>query len=240
MRLFCFANAGGAASVFRLWPQALSPGVEVLAAQLPGHGSRWQERPLDSIPTLVDALVPPIAAHASLPFAFFGHSMGSTLAYALTAELARRGGPLPFHLFASSRRPPTMPSTEPPLHPLSDSDFVAEMMRRYGGIPAEVLAEPDLMALLLPALRADMRALETWQPGPATVLPCPVTAYGGTEDARTPRDHLEAWGEETRSGSRLRMFAGGHFYLESRRAELLADIAGVLASVPAHAREAST
>jgi surfactin synthase thioesterase subunit len=232
VRLFCFPHAGGAAVAFRLWPQGLPADVDVVAVQLPGRGTRWKEPAIDSIPGIVEALVPAMKPQMDVPFALFGHSMGSIVARALADELVQRGGPLPFHLFASSRRPPRMAGSESLLHPLSDSAFVDEMMRRYGGIPAEVLAEPELVALLLPALRADMRALETYRPEGGAPLPFPVTAYGGTEDSLNPREHIEAWRGETRSAFRARMFQGGHFYLEGRRAELLGDVGEALLAAP--------
>ncbi len=45
-------------------------------------------------------------------------------------------------------------------------------------IPAAVLAEPDLMKLLLPVLRADMTAVETYEYEQGSPLPCPITVSG--------------------------------------------------------------
>jgi len=230
-RLFCFGHAGGAAAAFRSWHQALPRSLDVCAVQLPGRANRMGEPAMRAIPAMVDALLPALIPNLDLPFAFFGHSMGSALAYAVTHELARRSAPLPVHLFVSGRRPPRIPDPDPPLHPLSDADFIAEINRRYGGIPPEVLAEPDLMALLLPTLRADLLALETYDPPAAAPLPCPVSAFGGADDPRTPRTHLEAWRDETRGAFRSRVFPGGHFYLEARRDEVLADLVATLSPV---------
>jgi surfactin synthase thioesterase subunit len=139
------------------------------------------------------------------------------------------GGPAPAHLVVSARRPPHLPGQEPAFHALPDPAFVAELQRRYGGIPAEILAQPEILALLLPTVRADITALELHRPARRPPLGCPITAFGGAEDALTPREHLEAWRGETRSAFRLRVFPGGHFYLEARRAELLGDLAATFA-----------
>jgi surfactin synthase thioesterase subunit len=82
---------------------------------------------------------------------------------------------------------------------------------------------------VLPALRADIAALETHQAARGAMLSCPVTAYGGTGDARTPPGHLEAWRETTTGAFRLRTYPGGHFYLVQQRVPLLDDIAASLA-----------
>ncbi len=230
-RLFCFPPAGVGASAYRLWHRTLPEGLDVCAVQPPGRESRLRDPPIPSIPGLVNALLPALQPHLDLPFAFFGHSMGAVVASEVARALMSQGGPTPYHLFVSARRPPHLRSLEPPLHLLPDGAFVAEIQRRYGGIPPEVMRHADVMALLLPALRADITALETHLPPSRPPLPCPISAFGGAEDRLTPRPHLEAWRGETSSTFRLRVFPGGHFYLNECRADLLADVAVTLAAI---------
>lgn len=227
--LFCFGYAGGSASIFRPWPAGLPAGLNLWAAQLPGRGNRLHEAPIASIPILVEALVAALRPHLGQPFALFGHSMGAVLAFEVARHLAENEGALPFHLFVSARRPPRMAGLDSPLHSLPDHEFVQEIDRRYGGIPAEIRQSPEVLALLLPALRADIAALETFLPAPRAPLSCPISAFGGMQDRRAPRDHLEAWRAETKGPFRIRCFAGGHFYLDARRDEVLADLSATLA-----------
>lgn len=220
-RLFCFPYAGVGAAVYRSWPTGLPEEVEMCAIQLPGRANRLHEPACASIPALVNSLMHALLPHLDLPFAFFGHSMGAVLAYEVVRALHSCGGPLPKHLVLSSRRPPHVPDPEPPLHVLPDDRFVAEIECRYGGIPPEVKAEPDLMALLLPCLRADIEALETFHPPPRPALPLPITVFGGLFDQMVPQSHLEAWRSETSAAFRVHTFAGGHFYMDSHRVDLL-------------------
>lgn len=179
-RLICFPPAGLGAAVFRSWANELPAGVGLCAVQLPGRTSRFREPAMTSIAELVDAITDAIARLPELPFAFFGHSMGAVLANEVARRLMLLSLPVPRHLIVSGRRPPQLADRNPPIGDLPDTAFVAEIDRRYGGIPREIMANPDVLALLLPGLRADMIALETFRPGPRHPLPVPISAFGGT------------------------------------------------------------
>ncbi len=160
-RLICLPYAGGGPATYRPWSQHLPDDVEVVAVQFPGREPPYREPPLDSIADLVASLLPPLAERADLPFALFGHSMGALVAFEATLAMERDGGPSPSLLFVSSRRPPDEPADHAPVHDLPDDAFVDAMVHRYNAVPEIVRREPDLMALLLPVLRADIRAFET-------------------------------------------------------------------------------
>ena len=138
-RLFCFPHAGVGAAVFRLWPVGLPVELEMCGVQLPGRTTRLAEPAVTSLPMLADAVAQAITPYIDIPFAFFGHSMGAVLAAEVTRTLAASGLALPRHLFVSGRRPPHVPDPELPLSGLSDAEFVAEINRRYGGIPPAIL-----------------------------------------------------------------------------------------------------
>jgi surfactin synthase thioesterase subunit len=117
----------------------------------------------------------------------------------------------------------------PPLHPLPDDAFIETTASRYGGIPAEVLSDPELIALFLPTLRADTRASETYEYRDAPALSCPIQVFGGLHDPTTSMSGLEAWREQTRAGSAVQRFQAGHFFLRPHGVEMAATIARVLA-----------
>jgi medium-chain acyl-[acyl-carrier-protein] hydrolase len=229
MRLFCFPYAGVGASAFRLWAAGLPDSVEMCAVQLPGRESRLREPALRRIDAIVAALLPALRPHLDVPFAFFGHSMGAVVASELTTALALAGDPMPQHVFLSARRAPHMPDRDPPLTGLQDAEFVAEINRRYGGIPEEVLRDQEVLELLLPCLRCDIEALESHRPTVDRLIPCPLTVFGGTEDRRATRAELDAWSATAAGAFRVRMFPGDHFYINTRRADVLADVAATLA-----------
>jgi medium-chain acyl-[acyl-carrier-protein] hydrolase len=234
LRLFCFPYAGVGASCYRAWPALLPPEFELCAVQPPGREGRLREPPFRSIPELVEAAAAGLEPYFDRPFAFFGHSMGALVAFEV-ARLLRRGGRTgPCWLFASGRRGPRVPDREPPLQHLPDAEFVAEIQRRYGGIPDQVLQHRELLELLLPGLRADVAALDTYVYRPGEPLDCPVTAFGGMADKMTLAEDLDAWRAETRGAFELEMFPGGHFFIDEARPRVVervvATLRGVLAA----------
>lgn len=229
-RLFCFPYAGAGASTYRLWSRELPAGVEVIAIQPPGRENRLREAGLTSIGAMVEALVPELLPKLDVPYALFGHSMGAIVAFETARALEGRGEALaPKHVFLSGRRAAQLAVRESPIHQLSDASFLEQVQQRYGAIPESLLREAELMALLLPCLRADFAALESFHPGLRGPLACAISVFGGSDDSLAPLDELEAWRSQTTGAFRVRQFEGGHFYLTPRRAELLADLATTLA-----------
>lgn len=225
LNLFCFPYAGGGAQVFRRWQEAFPPDkqVQVYAAQYPGRASRLREPPIKDCRAMVEALAPFILPLTERPFAFFGHSMGAIVAFELARLLRRRHGREPVRLFVSGRRAPQVPSQEPPTYELPDAEFVEEL-RRLNGTPQEVLEHPELMQLMLPIIRADFTLTQSYVYEPEPPLDCPITVFGGTDDADVSREHLSAWCEHTTAPCALQMFAGDHFFLNVARDDLVRAI----------------
>jgi medium-chain acyl-[acyl-carrier-protein] hydrolase len=228
LRLFCFPHAGGGTVGYRRWAEVLPEAVEVCLVQLPGRESRFREPPFLSMTALVGALADALPLQQGRPFAFYGHSMGTLVAFDLARELRRQSRPGPAHLFVSGRGAPPVRSASPPLHGLPDPEFLQEL-RRMGGTPREVLDNAELMRVFLPVLRADFTLAETYACDPEPPLDCPISAFAGTDDRAWPRAGLEAWREQTRSAFHLRMYPGGHFFIRSDEGPFLAALSEDLA-----------
>lgn len=220
--------------MFRPWADVLPPEVEVCPVQLPGRENRLAESPFDRVEPLVQALADAVQPFLTLPFAVFGHSNGALIGFELARTLRARGRPGPVHFFASGRRAPDLPADREPTHHLPTPEFLADL-QELGGLPAELLEHEELLSLLLPTLRADVAIHETYQFTEQTPLECPITAYGGLADPKVSREQVDAWGRHTRGPFVLRMFPGGHFFLQDDRTLFLRtfsiDLHHVLAAV---------
>ncbi|MEL6166715.1 MAG: thioesterase domain-containing protein, partial [Cyanobacteria bacterium J06628_3] len=188
--------------------------------QLPGRERRLSEPAFTRIEPLIEELKSAILPHLNQPFAFFGYSMGSLIAFELTRSLRRDYQLYPQHLFVCAYRSPQLPKTKPPIHDLPDAEFIEEL-RSLNGTPAEILANDELMALLIPTLRADFAVIETYNYYDETPLDCPITALGGLEDTEATREELAAWSSQTNHNFTLHMLPGNHFFINSARSQLL-------------------
>ncbi len=223
VRLFCFAHAGGGGAAYRPWRQSMAPDVDVRPVVLPGREARIRELPYRRVEQLLDPLCEALEPYLDRPYALFGHSLGSILAY----EVARRfsagphGGPA--LLVVSGRRAPRLPSSRRTFATMPDPEFLSAL-GVLGGTPPEVLGERRLLEMLLPALRADFELNESYRTLPGPRLTCPVAAYMGSDDPEVDRTELLAWGGETTGEFSMRVFRGGHFYVKDEAGDVLGAV----------------
>ncbi|MFT3776142.1 MAG: thioesterase domain-containing protein [Minicystis sp.] len=222
LRLFCFPYSGGGASSFRGWADAM-PSLEVCAIQAPGRETRMREPAFVRMEPLVADLTKAIRPLLDRPFAFFGHSLGSFVAFETARALRREGAPLPRHLFLSGCPSPQTHVIEHPIHDLDDAKLV-EAIRRYQGTPDEVMKNDELMKLVLPLLRSDFTIYETYAPPSEPPFDIPITALGGLQDDHATREQLDGWRAHTTKSFVLRMFPGGHFFVHAVRSQLLGTV----------------
>ncbi|MFH8565753.1 thioesterase II family protein [Streptomyces sp. NPDC017988] len=210
-RLFVFPHAGAGASAYRLAAH-LPDTVEVCTVQLPGRENRFTEPALTSLDDAVAALAPLIAGHSDLPYAFFGHSMGSLIAFETARRLRVLGAPLPERLFLSGMRAPGLPDRDP-RHGLPDDELLAAS-------DLDVLGA-ELRELLLPVLRADLTLCETYTHRREAPLPCPLTVLAGSDDDSVDGTELAGWREHTSADFTLHLFPGArHLYVRGAERHL--------------------
>lgn len=233
-RLICFPHAGGAATYYFPLSRALSPDVDVVAMQYPGRQDRLAEKPAVTIAELADGAYTALRDQRAIgagggrgrgrsrgeePVALFGHSMGAIVAFEVALRMRRDGMAPPSRLFVSGRRAPSTKRDEALVHTLDRAALIAQL-RRVGGTDEKILGNPDLQELFLPTIRSDYQAIETYRYQPGPPLNCPITALTGDNDAAVTPQEAAAWEAHGTGRFDLRVYTGGHFYLEDHTAEV--------------------
>ncbi|MFI8391490.1 thioesterase II family protein [Streptomyces sp. NPDC085540] len=212
VRLVCFPHAGGAAPFYHPLAAAVGEAAEVLAVQYPGRQDRRDEPACVSIAELADRVHDEIQAWTDRPLVFFGHSMGAVVGYEVTRRMQRQGDHNPLGLIVSGRRAPCLPSVERNIHLRGDVGLIDEL-RRQNGTAASLLEDEEIVRMILPSLRGDYRAIETYRHQDGPELTCPITGLTGDEDPGATVEQVAAWENHTHAAFEMRVFPGGHFYL---------------------------
>ncbi|MFI6345280.1 thioesterase II family protein [Streptomyces sp. NPDC050560] len=217
-RVVCFPHAGGSASYFFPVSKALAPSLDVVCLQYPGRQDRRAEPCLDTLDQFADHVTEALAPWRDLPLVFFGHSLGAVIAFETARRLQADGTELAA-LFASGRRGPATVRDER-VHLRPDDALVAEL-RSLSGTDGAVLGDEEILRMILPAVRSDYRAVETYEFRAGETLRCPLTVLVGDADEKVTLDEARTWEQHTTGPFRMRVFPGGHFYLNHHQAEIL-------------------
>jgi surfactin synthase thioesterase subunit len=212
VRLVLFPPAGSGGTIYRDWHTLLPADITAQVVQLPSRLARWNEEAYTEISPLVEILLEVLDAELDgRPYAFFGHSMGAQLAYALTQAIERDGRVNPVLLAASGWAPrgfatPTLAFSQRPEPALID------WVRSVGLLPDEIATDPAGLALVIPALRADLALCASYVDEPAT-LACPVVTYSGSADPLLSAGAMDSWTSRSDACLGHLTLSGGHSYL---------------------------
>jgi surfactin synthase thioesterase subunit len=209
-RLVCLPHAGGSATFYFPVSRALSPRIDVVGVQYPGRQDRRHEAFLTTVEALADRVADLLHGRTDLPLALFGHSMGALVAYEVACRLESDGIPVA-GLFVSGRRAPSRHRDEN-VHTRTDDGVIAEL-RRLSGTEMDLLGDEDVVRMILPVVRNDYRAVETYRPTGCERLATPIVAFTGTDDPVASVDEVASWADHTTGPFELVTLAGGHFFL---------------------------
>ena len=248
--VFCFAHAGGTASTYAPWSRALNgslqaAAIEIVGIEQPGHGMRMDEELCADVPRLANGIARSIQQELMrtprLEYGFYGHSLGAVIAFETARVLARLGVRGPGRLFVGACRTPEMPPVRPTVGHLLENEFIKAVQQRYGGIPAAVLEEPELLEMILPVMRADFAAYENYRYQARTDqlrldqvqenrirpdLGCPITAFAGMSDPVVRAEDMAGWAHHTSGPFHLHAVPGDHFFMAQSRDRVLDIISG--------------
>ncbi|WP_158628920.1 thioesterase II family protein [Dyella choica] len=234
LTILFFHYAGGNSGVYRSLSKLISTDVHIVAVEMPGRAKRFTEPPIDNMEVVAECIASALHdARATLPsndLVFFGHSVGAKIALAVAQTISQKNALKLRKLIASGSRAPHLPRKGPTLHDLPQAEFINEL-RNYGGTPAAILEDSDLLELLTPMLRSDFKLAENHQRHTSQPIACDIHVFGGAQDAMVETDLLDAWSMHTVGRCDVKLFSGGHFFLHDDERNVAIAIDHILASV---------
>ncbi|XP_071475768.1 S-acyl fatty acid synthase thioesterase, medium chain [Marmota flaviventris] len=213
-KLICFPWAGSGSTYFAKWGQNICDTLEVSCLRLAGRESRLEEPFAKDINNVVEEII-----HALLPiirdkpFAFFGHSLGSYIAFMTSLHLKEKYKLEPMHLFVSSMTTPYSKAWPkiPKLNELTEEE-INSLLIEFGGTPMSFFDDEQLLQESIPKLLADIQLMSShsFDKLSKAVLACDLTCFVGSEDV--VKD-VEAWKDMTNGTVDIHVLPGNHFYL---------------------------
>lgn len=208
MKVLLFSYAGSLGNAYRKWEHVNSQRIKFLSMEYPGKGQRsheaaaksWKELILDGVEQVTHL------TEDSEPYFLFGHSMGAKVAYDVCLSLQQQKKKLPACIFFSGTKPFSKKDNL-----FLDNDILfRDKMLRLGGIPQEVLDEPELAEYIFSILRGDAQLIDEFIFDPEFKISVPAIVFEGIDDAIGTKDE---WRDVLGNKHELKQFPGGHFFI---------------------------
>ncbi len=216
INLICLPYAGGALSFFKSWKEILDTGIKILPIELSGRGTRYDEPCPNSIDEVIDDIFPMVKEEieSGIPYAIFGHSLGTLVAFELVKRIQVEEIPNPLHIFFSGRATPDIKDNSLELAVKPDEYFLEEL-KKYPGIPVEIIKYPELLKYFLPVMRVDLQLVGEYTPKRSirNEVPCDISVLFGEKDHNYKLEDVKRWSTVTSADSTFYYFNGGHFFI---------------------------
>jgi medium-chain acyl-[acyl-carrier-protein] hydrolase len=178
--------------------------------------------PLTSVAEIAADVATRYAEAFTQPYALYGHSFGSYVAYEVACLLSGDLGIPPSRLIVAACPPPPAERAEDTIHLESDA-AVEEYVRSHAATPEEVFASRELRALMMRSVRADLEAVETYTVSRGAAVNVPITAISGSADPDVTPAEMLGWRAFTHGSFDRRIVDGDHFFVQ-RSADALIDV----------------
>ena len=257
MKLICIPpNAGGVQS-FANWDTMLQlHDVQMLVVTPPGWLGRDRETCMNDMKEIVGEATQALLGHIQdCPFAIYGHSMGSLVAFEVACRLQDEHGISPRHLMVGAFYAPHLPYPHPRdfniptavFHPGTPLDTVLKHMSSFTFIhkPPEVFRDLNPWAVsrfrsfVLPCVESGLHICKRYA-GDRRRLSCGITAFSGKEDLFAEWAAVEAWRQYAVNDGEFKHItvSAGHYFMRSHYRDILTvlltlDSAGPPASATA-------
>ncbi|MEU3850375.1 alpha/beta fold hydrolase [Streptomyces sp. NPDC029554] len=215
--IVCFPHAGAGALYYGKWRHAFRDGVDLRVVQYPFRERRMSTPMPASAGALAGEIFAEFAEVLRGPYALWGHSMGSVIAYEVAKLAQQRLDNPPLVFFGSGSSAPCE-SRFTRVQDLDTPQGFDDVLRRYGGVGEEVLRDAGFVKYLAPVIEADLRLMGGYEDTAREKLRCPIVLMQGREDTVTS----DRWADYTDEPFEVLEYDGGHFFHDAHRASMAA------------------
>lgn len=214
VQLFIFPHAGGSDLSYLSLERKLQVTGTTFTICYPGRAKRFSEPFANDIPALARDCMDIIMLNRQhdLPMVFLGHSLGALVAYETMKCIRTSGAALPELVFLTGRSGPCEAPVNMGRHKLSDEELII-YLSAMGGIPDNLLTNPDFISFFLPVIRNDLRLNDTYKYCEDTKFDIPFVMLNGSNDNIASSQALLSWQKETIGMCSHEFLEGGHFFL---------------------------
>lgn len=237
IQLFCFPYAGGRSDFYKKWKKRYNSNsfFEIELVEYSGRGEKIGAPLIKDFTEIVTQLADEITRRINGQFAFFGHSLGAILAFEIAKKIKMDQKILPAGLFLSGCPAPDYLPDQISLQDLSDDEFIAKIIQ-LGGIPQEIINEPEPLKFFLPYLKNDFSLIDTYTSLNTDLFTIPLVVFTGDKDPKVSIKQVMGWENYTNSFFECHVMPGDHFFVKDEGAILekislhLSKIIGVSAT----------
>lgn len=162
MDIFAFPYAFGNSSVFFELKNELSPSINLIPFDYPGHGMRLSENLLYSIEEIADDAFEQIHDKTQKPYSLLGYSMGCLVVFELFKILRKKGMRLPSFIILMAHDGKGGRFDKEHFENFG-TDNVRRILSEYGETSELVLNNDEMMSILTPIVKADSIALRDYR-----------------------------------------------------------------------------
>ena len=184
--------------------------LEFIPLTTPGKDQRLSETLLTDMHELADQYAQQLIDSEESEYILYGHSMGALKANLVVQKLVAQNAILPKHVVVSSYPAPKH-HHDRGRGQMDDIDFIKHM-KKLDGLPPRLLAEPSLMKVFLPILRADITAIDNYRYESSEPYNVPLTVLFGSKEEQLQRVILD-WQQECSQRITVQRMEGGHFFI---------------------------
>ena len=201
--------------------EAFDGKIQVLAYEYSGRGKKSQEMGYKNFEDAVFRITKDLTEHFLVPgneLILFGHSMGAFIAVETAYALRRMYGISPKKMFISGQSSPYHKADLK--RELTDEEGYA-YIRALGGTSEEIIENKYFYEKLYCFVKNDITMLERYEAAQRPILlDSDLYIMNGTEDTELKEEELIQWPEITSGKCEIKLFHGGHFYIQEQVMEI--------------------